>query len=51
MRVRFGNVSLDEVSTSSFSSGTFMAAQMHFAYSKTIRKGAGIIASGPVLAA
>ena len=25
-----------------------MAAQMHFAYSKTIRKGAGIVAGGPV---
>jgi hypothetical protein len=25
-----------------------MAAQIHFAYSKTIKKGAGIIARGPV---
>lgn len=42
------NVSVDEVSVSGFSSGAHMAAQMHFAYSKTIRKGAGIIAGGPV---
>jgi poly(3-hydroxybutyrate) depolymerase len=42
------NVSVNDVSISGFSSGAFMAAQMHFAYSKTIRKGAGIIAGGPV---
>lgn len=42
------NVSVNDVSVSGFSSGAFMAAQMHFAYSKTIRKGAGIIAGGPV---
>jgi len=42
------NVSVDEVSVSGFSSGAHMAAQMHFAYSKTIRKGAGIVAGGPV---
>jgi poly(3-hydroxybutyrate) depolymerase len=42
------NVSVDEVSVSGFSSGAHMAAQMHFAYSKTVKKGAGIIAGGPV---
>lgn len=42
------NVSVDEVSVSGFSSGAHMAAQMHFAYSKTIRKGAGIVAGGPL---
>src|SRR5881398_2384104 len=42
------NVSVNDVSISGFSSGAYMAAQMHFAYSKTIRKGAGIIAGGPV---
>ena len=42
------NVSVDEVSVSGFSSGAHMAAQMHFAYSKTIKKGAGIVAGGPV---
>jgi poly(3-hydroxybutyrate) depolymerase len=42
------NVSVNEVSVSGLSSGGFMAAQMHFAYSKTIRKGAGIVAGGPV---
>jgi len=42
------NVSVDEVSVSGISSGGYMASQMHFAYSTTIRKGAGIIAAGPV---
>ncbi len=42
------NVSVSTVSVSGISSGGYMAAQMHFAYSKTIRKGAGIIAGGPV---
>jgi poly(3-hydroxybutyrate) depolymerase len=42
------NVSANEVSVSGISSGGYMAAQMHFAYSKTIRKGAGVIAGGPV---
>lgn len=42
------NVSFDDVSVSGISSGGYMAAQMHFAYSKTIRKGAGVIAGGPV---
>jgi poly(3-hydroxybutyrate) depolymerase len=41
------NVSVNEVSVSGFSSGAQMAVQMHFAYSKTIRKGAGVIAGGP----
>ncbi|UVW28582.1 PHB depolymerase family esterase [Massilia sp. H6] len=42
------NVSVSEVSVSGFSSGAHMAAQMHFAYSKTVKKGAGIVAGGPV---
>lgn len=42
------NISVNEVSVSGFSSGAHMAAQMHFAYSKTVKKGAGIIAGGPV---
>nr|WP_314543519.1 PHA-depolymerase-like protein [uncultured Massilia sp.] len=42
------NVSVADVSVSGFSSGAHMAAQMHVAYSKTIRKGAGVIAGGPV---
>lgn len=41
------NVSVNDVSVSGFSSGADMAVQMHFAYSKTIRKGAGVIAGGP----
>jgi poly(3-hydroxybutyrate) depolymerase len=42
------NVSFDNVSVSGISSGGYMAAQMHFAYSKTVKKGAGVIAGGPV---
>lgn len=42
------NVSVDDVSVSGLSSGGYMAAQMHFAYSKTIKKGAGVVAGGPV---
>ena len=42
------NVDVATVSVSGLSSGGFMAAQMHYAYSKTIRKGAGIVAGGPV---
>src|SRR3954465_4907803 len=42
------NVSVNDVSVSGLSSGAYMAAQMHVAYSKTIRKGAGIVAGGPV---
>lgn len=42
------NVSFNDVSVSGLSSGGYMAAQMHFAYSKTVRKGAGIVAGGPV---
>ena len=42
------NVSVNDVSVSGLSSGGYMAAQLHFAYSKTIRKGAGIVAGGPV---
>ena len=45
------NVSVNDVSVSGLSSGAYMAAQMHFAYSKTIRKGAGIVAGGPVYCA
>ncbi|MBC7502806.1 MAG: PHA-depolymerase-like protein [Herminiimonas sp.] len=42
------NVNFADVSVSGISSGGYMAAQMHVAYSKTIKKGAGIIAGGPV---
>jgi poly(3-hydroxybutyrate) depolymerase len=42
------NISVNDVSVSGISSGGYMAAQMHFAYSRTIRKGAGVIAGGPV---
>ncbi|MDB5937395.1 MAG: PHA-depolymerase-like protein [Massilia sp.] len=42
------NVSVSNVSVSGLSSGAYMAAQMHFAYSRTIKKGAGIVAGGPV---
>ena len=42
------NVGFSDVSVSGVSSGGYMAAQMHFAYSKTIKKGAGVIAGGPV---
>ena len=42
------NVSVNDVSVSGLSSGAYMAAQMHVAYSKTIKRGAGIVAGGPV---
>jgi hypothetical protein len=42
------NVGFSNVSVSGISSGGYMAAQMHVAYSKTIKKGAGVIAGGPV---
>jgi poly(3-hydroxybutyrate) depolymerase len=42
------NVSVNEVSVSGLSSGAYMAVQMHFAYSATVRKGAGVIAGGPL---
>jgi poly(3-hydroxybutyrate) depolymerase len=42
------NVSVNDVSVSGFSSGAHMAVQMHFAYSKTVKKGAGIVAGGPM---
>jgi poly(3-hydroxybutyrate) depolymerase len=42
------NVSVDQVSVSGISSGGYMAAQFHVAYSKTVRKGAGVVAGGPV---
>jgi poly(3-hydroxybutyrate) depolymerase len=41
------NVSVNDVSLSGLSSGAYMAVQMHFAYSATVRKGAGVIAGGP----
>jgi poly(3-hydroxybutyrate) depolymerase len=42
------NVSVNQVSVSGLSSGGYMAVQMHFAYSTTVRKGAGVIAGGPL---
>jgi poly(3-hydroxybutyrate) depolymerase len=41
------NVSVNEVSASGFSSGADLAIQLHFAYSKTIKKGVGAIAGAP----
>jgi hypothetical protein len=41
------NVSVNDVSASGFSSGADLAIQMHFAYSKTIKKGIGAIAGAP----
>ncbi len=42
------NVSTADVSVSGVSSGGYMASQMHFAYSGTIKRGAGVIAGGPI---
>ncbi|MGJ7917358.1 PHB depolymerase family esterase [Massilia sp. LXY-6] len=42
------NVSVNDVSVSGLSSGGYMAVQMHFAYSATVRKGAGVVAGGPL---
>lgn len=42
------NVSVSQVSVSGISSGGYMAVQMHFAYSSTVKKGAGVIAAGPL---
>jgi len=41
------NVSVNDVSASGFSSGADLAIQLHFAYSKTIKKGVGVIAGAP----
>jgi poly(3-hydroxybutyrate) depolymerase/chitodextrinase len=41
------NVDLSQSSVSGLSSGGFMAAQLHVAYSATFKAGAGIVAGGP----
>ncbi len=41
------NVDPAQTSISGLSSGAFMAAQMHVAYSATFKAGAGIVAGGP----
>ncbi len=41
------NADISQTSISGLSSGGFMAAQMHVAYSATFKAGAGIVAGGP----
>jgi len=41
------NIDKAQTSVSGLSSGGFMAAQLHVAYSATFQKGAGIVAGGP----
>jgi poly(3-hydroxybutyrate) depolymerase/fibronectin type 3 domain-containing protein len=41
------NVDIADTSVSGLSSGGFMAAQLHVAYSATFKAGAGIVAGGP----
>ncbi|RJF97563.1 fibronectin type III domain-containing protein [Noviherbaspirillum saxi] len=41
------NVDISQSSVSGLSSGGFMAAQLHVAYSATFKAGAGIVAGGP----
>ena len=41
------NIDASRTSISGLSSGAFMAAQMHVAYSATFHQGAGIVAGGP----
>ncbi|NDP63779.1 PHB depolymerase family esterase [Polaromonas sp.] len=41
------NIDTTQTTVSGLSSGGFMAAQLHVAYSATFRKGAGIVAGGP----
>jgi poly(3-hydroxybutyrate) depolymerase len=41
------NADISQTSVSGLSSGGFMAAQMHVAYSATFKAGAGIVAGGP----
>ena len=41
------NIDKTQTSVSGLSSGGFMAAQLHVAYSATFKKGAGIVAGGP----
>ena len=41
------NIDKTQTTVSGLSSGGFMAAQLHVAYSATFNKGAGIVAGGP----
>ncbi len=41
------NIDKTQTTVSGLSSGGFMAAQLHVAYSETFAKGAGIVAGGP----
>ena len=41
------NIDTTQTTVSGLSSGGFMAAQLHVAYSATFKKGAGIVAGGP----
>ena len=41
------NIDKTQTTVSGLSSGGFMAAQLHVAYSATFKKGAGIVAGGP----
>ena len=41
------NIDKTQTTVSGISSGGYMAAQLHVAYSATFKKGAGIVAGGP----
>lgn len=45
------NVDKNEISVSGLSSGAYMTVQMHFAYSGTFKRGAGVVAGGPLYCA
>lgn len=45
------NVDKNEISVSGLSSGAYMTVQMHFAHSATFRRGAGVVAGGPLFCA
>lgn len=45
------NVDKNEISVSGLSSGAYMTVQMHFAHSATFKRGAGVVAGGPLFCA
>lgn len=45
------NVDRNEISVSGLSSGAYMTVQMHFAHSGTFKRGAGVVAGGPLFCA
>jgi poly(3-hydroxybutyrate) depolymerase len=45
------HVAKDQISVSGLSSGAYMTVQMHFAYSGTFSRGAGVVAGGPLFCA